>query len=143
MSPRKGDDRRPAEGQALASLLDLPQLAKVVPYLAPAVLHRLIRHAGLERCVDLVEAATGDQLRAILDLDLWGSSQAGHDELFDAERFGGGSRPWSTGMQRRVVADSICHRRTGLRFVRVLDPGVLEPTASTDDEWRWAPLRTT
>lgn len=140
MSPREGDDRRLTEGQALARLLDLPQLAKVVPYLAPAVLHRLIRHAGVERCVDLVEAATGDQLRAILDLDLWGASQTGQDELFDAERFG----EWIEALvgrdaaaAARVVARfDLSLVVTGLsRHVRVLDPGVLEPTASTDDEW--------
>jgi hypothetical protein len=137
---KDGADGRPADGQALARLLDMPQLAKVVPHVAPEVLHRLIRHAGLERCVDIVEAASRDQLRLILDLDLWRAPRAGGDEEFDAERFG----EWIETLVDRdaATAAAVVARLdesvvvTGLsRYVRVIDPGVLEPTESTDDEW--------
>lgn len=140
MPDRKADDHsRPGDGQALARLMDTPGLAQVVPQLAPEALHRLIRHAGLERCVDLVEAATSEQLTAVLDLELWGASQAGSDPQFDAERFG----EWVEGLVDRGAATAarivarvdVSLVVTGLsRYVRVLDPGVLEPTASTDDE---------
>lgn len=140
MSQRRRDANHPPEAQALTRLLDLPQLAEIVPRLAPAALHRLLRHAGIEGCVDLVEAATGDQLRAVLHLDLWGSSRAGQDDVFDAERFG----EWVEALVDRdaAVAARLVARIdlslavSGLSaYVRVLDPGVLEPTASTDDEW--------
>jgi hypothetical protein len=138
MSYRRTDDDRPAGGQALQRLLDAPQLARVVPHLAPEVLHRVIRHAGLDRCVDLVEAATVQQLAAILDLDLWGGP-AGRDEDFDADRFG----EWIESLVHcdPAVAAQIVERFdrsvvvTGLsRYIRVFDPGVLEPTTPSDDE---------
>lgn len=134
-----GDAGRAADGLPLARLPDLPQLAKVVPHVAPEVLQRLIREAGLERCIDIVEAATRDQLRAILDLDLWRAPQAGHDDQFDAERFG----EWVETLvdHDAATAAAVVARLdvpvvvTGLsRYVRVIDPGVLEPTESTDDE---------
>lgn len=135
-----GHDGRPAAGHALARLLDVPHPARVVPHVAPEVLHRLIREAGLESCIDIVGAATPDQLRTILDLDLWRAPEAGHDEQFDAERFG----EWIETLVDRdaATAAAVVARLdvpavvTGLSgYVRVIDPGVLEPTASTDDEW--------
>ncbi len=134
-----GDEGRPADGQELAHLSDTQQLARVVPHLAPEVLHRLIRRAGLERCVDLVEAATGGQLTAILDLDLWRASQPARDEQFDTDRFG----EWIEGLvdrdpaaAARVVARfDLSLAVTGLsQYVRVLDPAALTPSAATDDE---------
>jgi hypothetical protein len=139
MPYRSRDDDRPADRQQLQRLLEMPQLARVVPHLAPEVLQRVIRHVGLDRSVDLVEAATAEQLTAVLDLDLWGPSPAGRDEAFDADRFG----EW---IENLVHGDPSAAARvverldrslvvTGLsRYIRVLDPGVLEPTASTDDE---------
>ncbi len=133
------DDGRPAARHQLMRVLDMPQLASVVPHLPPEVLQEVIRHVGLERCVDLVEAATSEQLTAVLDLDLWGASEGGSDELFDAERFG----EWVESLVDRDAksAARVVARLgrsvvvAGLsRYLRVLDPGVLEPTASTDDE---------
>ena len=77
MSKRTEDRRSRADGQRLQRLLDGPDLARVAPHLAPEVLHRLIRHAGLEQCVDLVEALSRTQLTAVLDLDLWRAPLAG------------------------------------------------------------------
>ncbi len=133
------DGNSTAEEQRLERLLDVPELARVAPHLPPEVLHRLIRRAGLEHCLDLVEALSRNQLTAVLDLDLWSAPLAGEDEQFDADRFG----EWLEALAGRDAATAArivarCDRSllvTGLsRYVRVFDPGVLEPTASTDDE---------
>ena len=114
-------------------------MARVAPHLAPEVLHRLIRHAGLEQSVDLVDTLSGRQLTAVLDLDLWRAPLAGADEELDADRFG----EWVEALAGRDAATAArviarCDRSlvvTALsRFLRVHDPGVLEPTESTDDE---------
>jgi len=72
----------------LDRILDVPQLAHVVPRLQPEVLHRLIQRCGLEDCGELVALATPDQLARVFDLDLWRAGQPGLDEQFDAGRFG-------------------------------------------------------
>lgn len=139
MPPRRKNSGRPPARRTLARLLQTPDLARVSPGLPPDVLQGLIRHAGLERCVTLVESANPEQLTAVLDVDLWRASQPGGDEDFDADRFG----EW---LEALVAHDPATAARvvsrfdrsvlvTGLsQFVRVLDPGVLEPTESTDDE---------
>jgi uncharacterized protein DUF6178 len=138
MPHRTRDGGRAAELRRLR-LLDRTGLARRVPRLAPEALHRLIRRAGLEDCVDLLEAASDPQLAALLDLDLWAAPEAGSDERFDADRFG----DWVEGLVERdaAAAARLVARLdpalvvTGLsRYVRVVDPGVLEPTASSDDE---------
>ena len=43
-------DRAAGEGR-LQRLLDGPELVRAVPHLAPEILHRLIRRAGIEECV--------------------------------------------------------------------------------------------
>jgi hypothetical protein len=141
MSKSTDDRDRATDGQRLQRVLEGPELATVAPHLPPEVLHRLIRHAGLEQCVDLVEALSHTQLAAILDLDLWRAPLPGADEELDANRFG----EWVEALVGRDAAAAArviarCDRSlvvTGLsRFIRVLDPGVLEPTESTDDERR-------
>ncbi len=72
----------------LAGPVDVSQLARVAPQLAPETLHQLIRHCGLDVCAEIVAAATPTQLASVFDLDLWRSAQPGRDERFDAERFG-------------------------------------------------------
>lgn len=72
----------------LARILGTSHLAQVVPRLPPEVLHRVIERCGLEDSGGLVALATPDQLRGVLDLDLWRSDRPGRDEQFDAERFG-------------------------------------------------------
>lgn len=139
MSHRSHPVERPHDtALQLARLLELPHLAQVVPHLAPDVLHRWIRHAGIDRCFDLLDAATPAQLTTILDLDLW-TGVPGQDETFDAGRFG----EW---VENLVDHDPVAAARLIVRFdremvitgladhLRVLDPGVLEPTAPSDDE---------
>ncbi len=139
MSKSTKDGDRAADGQGLQRLLEGPDLARVAPLLAPEVLHRLIRHVGLERCVDLVEAFSPTQLTAVLDLDLWRAPLPGANEELDADRFG----EWVEALVGRDAAAAArviarCDRSLVVaalsRFLRVLDPGVLEPTESTDDE---------
>lgn len=72
----------------LARLLDTPGLPAIVRDLQSEVLHRLIRHCGLEDSGPLIALATPEQLNDVLDLDLWRAPQAGADEALDAERFG-------------------------------------------------------
>lgn len=138
MPQRTKDDGR-RSGRGLQRVPAAADLARAVPHLAPEALHRLIRRAGLEQGVELVEAATDAQLAAVLDLDLWDAPQPGQDEAFDADRFGA----W---LEHLVDRDAAAAARvvarldralvvTGLsRHIRVFDPGVLEPTAQTDDE---------
>ena len=123
----------------LARLLDTPFLARVVPHLAPETLHQIIRFRGLEACGELVASATPAQLTVLLDLDLWRQARPGRDDQFDAGRFG----EW---LEVLVDTDPSVAARTvavldenlvvaGLsRYVRVLDPGIFEPTAQSDDE---------
>src|SRR4051812_37362078 len=87
MAKRTDGSDRAADGQRLQRLVDGPELARVAPHLAPEVLHRLIRHVGLEQSVELVEALSPTQLTAVLDLDLWSAPLPGANEELDADRF--------------------------------------------------------
>jgi hypothetical protein len=123
----------------LARILDTSSLPGLVPQLAPEALHQIVLHRGLEACGDLLVCATPAQLTSLLDLDLWRPAVAGHDEQFDADRFG----EWlevlvDTGESvaaRTVAAMDQALVITGLaRYLRVFDPGTFEPIAQSDDE---------
>lgn len=123
----------------LARLLDTPFLDRVVPHLPPEALHQLIRYRGLDACGELVVSATPAQLTLLLDLDLWRQAEPGRDLRFDVDRFG----EWlevlvDTGdsvAARTVAALDVDLVVAGLsRYVRVLDPGIFEPVAQSDDE---------
>src|SRR5262245_33883040 len=73
---------------ALERLLDSDDLARVVPDLAPEVLHHLVLKRGPDACTDLVGAATSDQLKSLFDLDLWKPAKPGLEEKLDVDRFG-------------------------------------------------------
>jgi uncharacterized protein DUF6178 len=146
MSKITNRDTAPRDGGSvehrLARLLDTPFLARVVPHLPPETLHQLIRYRGLDACGELVASATPAQLTFLLDLDLWRHARPGRpgsDEQFDVDRFG----EWlevlvDTG--NSVAARTIAALDKNLvvaglsRYVRVLDPGIFEPTAQSDDE---------
>jgi hypothetical protein len=139
MSHHRPDGDRASDRQQLQRLLEDSEPASVATHLAPEVLHRLIGRAGLEQCVDLIGALGSRQLTAVLDLDLWGSPLPGADEVLDTDRFG----EWVEALVGRDAATAArviarCDRSlvvTALsRIIRVHDPGVLEPTESTDDE---------
>ena len=136
-------DKTPGGGDSvedrLARLLDTPFLARVVPHLPPETLHQLIRYRGLDACGELVTSATPAQLRSLLDLDLWRPVGAGRDQVFNVDRFG----EWlevlvDTGTPAAARTVAALDRNlvvAGLsRYVRVLDPGIFEPTAQSDDE---------
>jgi hypothetical protein len=117
-------------------------LARIVPHIPPETLHQLVRARGLDACGELVTSATPAQLAAVLDLDLWRPSRPGcpgSHEQFDVNRFG----EWLDVLVD--TGDSVAARTVasldkdlviaGLsRYVRVLDPGIFEPTAQSDDE---------
>jgi uncharacterized protein DUF6178 len=135
--PKRADRDRDNSDQ-LARLLNTPHLAQIVPRLAPDVLHRVIQDRGLEACASLIAASTPQQLASILDLDLWQTSP-GRDDQFDERRFGAWlealMNEGETVAVRVVGAMDPDLAATGLsRSVRVFDPGVFEPTASSDDE---------
>ena len=123
----------------LARLLDTPFLARIVPHLAPEMLHQIIQYRGLEACGELVTSATPAQLTSLLDLDLWRHAKPGRDEQFDVDRFG----EWlevlvdaGHSVAARTVAALDRHLViAGLsRHLRVFDSGTFEPTESSDDE---------
>lgn len=123
----------------LARPVDLSELVRVVPHLAPETLHQLIRHRGLEACAEIVASATPRQLASVLDLDLWRSAQPGRDERFDAERFG----EWLELLMdagETVAARIVAHMDEHLvvaglsRYVRVFDPATLDGQPADGDE---------
>ena len=69
-------------------ILDQPDLPEIIQHLDTRVLTRLIRHVGLEDSGQLVSLVTSDQLKGILDEDLWQVRAPGREEIFDAGRFG-------------------------------------------------------
>jgi len=73
---------------ALARLLDTPDLPSAVRRLSPEILHQLIRTAGLEECGQVIALATPEQLTRVFDLDLWANPGTGGPERFNATRFG-------------------------------------------------------
>jgi len=123
----------------LTRLLDGPHLARAVPHLPPEALHEVIRHCGLEACGEILAVATPSQLRSLSDIDLWRPGKPGYDEHLDIDRFG----EWlealveaGTLVAARAVAALDAHLVVaGLScYIRVLDPGIFEPTAQSDDE---------
>lgn len=125
--------------QRLTRLLDSTALARVVPQLAAETLHQLIHHRGLEACGEVLVSATPAQLTALADLDLWRQPSPGRDEQFDVERFGAWlevlADTGDSAAARTLAALDTHVVVTGLsRFIRVFDPGIFEPTESTDDE---------
>ena len=80
---------RSAEPQGLLDrILSTPHLDRIVPKLQPEIIHRLIERCGLEDSSEFVALATPEQLERVFDLDLWHAGRPGHDERFDADRFG-------------------------------------------------------
>jgi hypothetical protein len=135
MSNDDADDPR----QQLERILSAPDLARVVPELAPEVIHRVIQHSGLEACREIITLATPEQLTRVFDLDLWRADRPGLDEQFDAERFG----EWLEVMLEAgadVVARILADMDTDLviagiaQHVRVFDGVVAATFTSLDGE---------
>lgn len=125
--------------QRIARVLDEAGLAQVVPHLPPETLHQLVRYRGLADSGALLVAATPAQLVALADLDLWQRSAPGRDDRFDVARFG----EWVEALVDVSPADAAntlaaleaSIALAGLsRYVRVLDVGIFEPVAQSDDE---------
>lgn len=125
--------------QRVTRVLDAHPLAEVVPHLAPERLQQLVHLRGLDGMGAVLVAAAPAQIAALADLDLWRRAAPGADVRFDVERFGA----WIEALvdvgvddAARVVADlDATLVVAGLsRHVRVLDPGIFEPVAQSDDE---------
>src|SRR5580765_1543625 len=141
--PVPAPDDAGAVNTRLARLLDTPCLERVVPRLAPEVLHHLIQHRGLDACGALVAAATPRQVASVLDLELWRTTP-GRDDQFDERRFGA----WIETLMdegeavavRVVAAMDRSLTIAGLsRYVRVFDPGVLRSAVASEDGLDVAP----
>ena len=120
-------------------ILETPHLAEVVPRLQPDVLHRVIRHCGLEVCAELVALATPGQLARVFDLDLWRPGAPGLDDRLDADRFG----VWlevlvesdaSVAARILAAADSGLVSAALAQHIRVFDSATLSPFMSLDGE---------
>ena len=86
MPKRNGRGRRLAP---LAGPVDVPQLVRVVPQLAPETLHQLIQALRTRRlCRDRRRGDTSAVGVGASTSICGGSAQPGRDERFDAERFG-------------------------------------------------------
>lgn len=135
MSKRTDRERRDGGG----SLVRAPSTRVAsVRQLAPEALHALIQTQGLEDSGALVSTATAEQLRAVLDLDVWRAAP-GREVTLDADRMG----DWFAlladlepeAAERAIAAIGHDLASAGLaQYVRVFDPGVFEPTAQSDDE---------
>ncbi len=74
--------------ELLNHILEMPELPAVVQRLDVHILTKLIRHVGLEDSAEIVSFATVEQLKGVLDEDLWHSETPGLHETFDGRRFG-------------------------------------------------------
>lgn len=122
----------------LVRVFDSDHLARVVPDLAPEVLHHVILHRGLEACGDLIAAATAEQLTSLFDLDLWQAEKPGLAEQLDIRRFG----EWvevlvdqDPSLAARTVAavDPRLVIAALSRYIRVFDPGIFERIVPTEE----------
>ena len=125
--------------QRASGLENSPDLARAVPHLAPETLHQLIRHRGLDACGEIITSATPAQLTSVFDLDLWRHAHPGHDERFDAERFGEWLELLADAdgtVAARIVAAMDQHLVVaGLsRYIRVFDAAAIAPPWSIDGE---------
>jgi hypothetical protein len=122
-----------------AGLSGATDLARLVPSLAPELLHELVLRRGLDACGDLVALATPSQLTALMDLDLWRAPRPGHDDQFDSSRF----VEWLETLTEvaphtaaRVLAalDPLAVVAGLTAVVRVFDPATVEPFVSLDGD---------
>lgn len=79
--------RIPTPRRLLQRLLDEPALVREVQALSPLALRDVVEDIGLEDAGELIALTTTDQLRSLLDEDLWISSRPGSEEVFSPSRF--------------------------------------------------------
>lgn len=71
----------------LSELINNPSLPEIVKNLEPNTLNKLISTIGLEDCTDIISLATDDQIKHVLDIELWTNSKPGTEEFFNVGRF--------------------------------------------------------
>lgn len=69
--------------EVLAALLDGPAAQEKVRALPSVVLHRLVCQVGPADSMELLEMAEPEQVREVLDLDIWQGTELDHDLLLD------------------------------------------------------------
>ena len=84
-SPRRPQPLSPSV--LLLRVLEEPALVSAVRALPPQTLGELVQHVGLEDSAELIGLTTTQQLRWILENDLWGNGRPGQAEAFDPDRF--------------------------------------------------------
>jgi hypothetical protein len=137
--PSSGVNSAQAARPLLQRILDTPQLAQVIPRLPGEVLHRVIERCGLEDCSEVVALATPAQLLEVFDLDLWRPGEPGHDELFDAARFGVWLRVLveagaAAAASKLARIDSDLLVTAFAEHVRVFDPAAMTLTTEDGEE---------
>jgi len=71
----------------LQKLQSSPQLPALIQKLEPPALHKLIQHIGLKDSGDIIALATTDQIRQVLDIELWKNRKPGTAETLDSDQF--------------------------------------------------------
>jgi hypothetical protein len=77
----------PPARRLLQRILEQPALVGAVQRLDARALAHVVERVGLEDSGELIALATTEQLRGVLDEDLWRSARPGGDETFDGARF--------------------------------------------------------
>lgn len=85
--PREHKPRQSSTRTLVTRLLDNPRLPAYVASLATPVLQRLIHHVGKEDAQELMHFASPQQIRDLVEADVWQSEQPGTEEQFDPARF--------------------------------------------------------
>ena len=70
----------------LQKLQDSPQLPALIENLQPTVLHKLIQQIGLKDSGDIIAHATTNQLKEILEVELWQNQKPGPLKRDDLKR---------------------------------------------------------
>ncbi|MCC6749575.1 MAG: hypothetical protein IT371_18060 [Deltaproteobacteria bacterium] len=80
---RTGPREQAPAARVVDALVSAPDSRGQVRQLPSIVLHRLVAEIGLGDAVDLVALASPDQIRGVLDLQVWQGDRLDSDELLD------------------------------------------------------------
>lgn len=73
----------PRGSQFFRSLLDSENLEQVIRDLPASALHIVCRRAGLSSAIELLEISSEEQIRLVLDLDLWAKDRFAEERVWE------------------------------------------------------------